>query len=382
MPHINELARLTEALRGSYVLEDEEYNEWNEWVAMKNEMEEDKFMRDQRILRRELREWGKETNPMFEMDEELEKRHDALICKPRYEPDQDGGEIDDSDERGLEEEHPSHRNNLTSVHERDDRRSMKKQARAKKHRRTSDTSKQTERGGRKMNEDVNNSTATKRVQEKTRSNAYKQPIAAKASSLSKSKSDGNHNQKDDTYAISSKKHAAKRPSIDSKQSSKKKKARAERAALKDPPELLFQAQKSAPVKPAGRAPKRCHDCRETTARYRKCSYWHITGTKCGKFFCIDCLSSKYTLGDDVLSDSNPSGIPIDIIVQNSKLDSEWHCPSCLKTCTCAVCIKQRQREEDKEKSRDQGERRSSRRSTEQSDYSSFFQTNGGGVLFS
>ena len=44
--------------------------------------------------------------------------------------------------------------------------------------------------------------------------------------------------------------------------------------------------------------KKCHQCKNSTRRYRSCNYWKLTG-KCRKVFCIDCLSSLYTLGDDV-----------------------------------------------------------------------------------
>jgi hypothetical protein len=187
------------------------------------------------------------------------------------------------------------------------------------------------------------------------------------------------------------KEAAKQSSASNKARIKKKrkKPKIARAMLKDPPELCFPSTSlttnatTNPVEnklPAARGVKKCHDCKAAATRYRKCSYWHLTG-KCGKVFCINCLSSKYTLGDDVLSDDNPRGIPIDDIVQSGRHDSDWHCPSCLKKCQCKSCVNQRQREEEKERSRDQAERKSSRRST-QSDFSNFFQANGGGISFS
>lgn len=371
VPYINELTRLTEALHGNYTLEDEEYNEWNEWVAMKNKTEKEKLLRDERILRRELREWGKETNPNFEMDDELEQRHDSLICKSGIEP---------KNAESAEEAKHSNDKKFTESPMREcrDRHINETQLVTMKlrSRESEDSSKQPSMSKvkSKKSDDKNNQTAVKELKRKKSHDTDNQPSIRK---VGRFKSNDRHNKNDAHTPL-------KRPSTDAKQSSKKKKNTIERAQLKDPPELLLQesTKPSQPNHAANvRAAKKCHDCREVKTRCRRCSYWQVTGTKCGKFFCVDCLSSKYSVGDDVFSESNPKGIPLNKIFENWKYDSEWHCPSCLKTCLCAVCIKQRQREEEKEKSREQGERRSSRRSTEQSDYSNFFQARGGGILF-
>lgn len=45
-----------------------------------------------------------------------------------------------------------------------------------------------------------------------------------------------------------------------------------------------------------RPSKKFHDCKNPTTPYRHCNYWTFSGDNCGKSFCVNCLSSKYTLG--------------------------------------------------------------------------------------
>jgi hypothetical protein len=432
IPHINELVRLTEALRGNYTLEEEEYGEWNKWSRMQDEAEEAQFMRDQRILRRQLREFGRETNPLFEMDEELEQQHDALICKPRREPMQVADEEEDDDSESGEKEDLEYRtrnekHRLKREVKTDEERSKKKSHTNTKQfnekhlrRRSSEDTNQdvdgcnnkrqfavkkqsllksddTDDDG-KQSSDMQSET-TKRAGTITTKNQSTR--RSDSSCIQSDKVEASNTTREHVTSLMSnemhylpsveQKEAAKQSSASNKARIKKKrkKPKIARAMLKDPPELCFPSTSlttnatTNPVEnklPAARGVKKCHDCKAAATRYRKCSYWHLTG-KCGKVFCINCLSSKYTLGDDVLSDDNPRGIPIDDIVQSGRHDSDWHCPSCLKKCQCKSCVNQRQREEEKERSRDQAERKSSRRST-QSDFSNFFQANGGGISFS
>jgi hypothetical protein len=371
-PYINELTRLTEALLGGYTLNDHEYNEWNAWTEKKNEEDEEGFMRDQRILRRELREWGKETNPNFQMDAELEKRHDALIYKRKAEPLPHGPEISEDviDWDVLQQSRDSGKYKVRNNNCED------KKKRRTARRESNDAWNQTSQRKYKAHrdDDANIQTAGKKRQRR---------MSNRTSNQSAGGTIGMPLMNNDDYPSTKPRHPTKRPSIDTKGGNREKKVKIERSSLKHPPELCMSLP--APAGPSskptslGRAPKKCHDCKETTSHYRKCSYWQVNGNKCGKFFCVECLSSKYTLGDDVLSDNNTNGIPIDEIVKNKKYDAEWHCPSCLKTCLCASCVKRRHFEDEKERVRKQGERRSGRRSTGHSDYSNFFK--GGGVLF-
>ena len=186
--------------------------------------------------------------------------------------------------------------------------------------------------------------------------------------------------------------------VKEKKKRKKKKKQSEKQPLptKDPPDIISSAvkpssttsaiiktgkkeapstsavalkKKSKPLKP--RTTKKCHDCKKPTNRHRVCNFWKLsgfTGSKCGKVFCMDCLTSKYSVGEDVCSSSNPSGRSIEEIVANAALDSEWHCPSCLSVCQCVVCVSQRKRDAERE----YGERKSQRRATAHSSYSNFF----------
>jgi hypothetical protein len=83
IPDINRLVRLTEAIQGKQTIRDpeKEYDSWNEWTRIRNKMEDEQRLREQRALRRQLREFAIEKNPVIEIDEELERWHDSLITK-------------------------------------------------------------------------------------------------------------------------------------------------------------------------------------------------------------------------------------------------------------------------------------------------------------
>ena len=79
----------------------------------------------------------------------------------------------------------------------------------------------------------------------------------------------------------------------------------------------------------GRPSKRCAHCRSPTTRYRVCNFWNVTGNKCGRAYCSDCLLEHWTIGRDVRCMFNPGGTPWEDCVGDAKYDAEWHCPPCL-----------------------------------------------------
>ena len=93
------------------------------------------------------------------------------------------------------------------------------------------------------------------------------------------------------------------------------------SAEKGTPEI--QKITTSPSKPQSIG-KKCHHCKEVKTDTFLCNYWFITGNKCKKYFCKECLR----LYDDQGSNSE-----------------DWHCPSCLKKCKCRSCIKERERDE-------------------------------------
>ena len=101
-----------------------------------------------------------------------------------------------------------------------------------------------------------------------------------------------------------------------------------------------------------RQPRKCHDCKESTTNHRRCTFWFSTGTRCRKYYCMNCLIDIYGWRYDI----------------EGKLDEDdWQCPSCLGRCTCESCTKERERKKarvvlDNETS--MGRRRSSRRSND------------------
>lgn len=394
--------KLTEALRGSYTLDDDsDYGEWNEWTRAMDRIDGEQFMRNQRILRQQLRELGKEFNKDLHLDTEIEEKHDEMISRRTERLVNIADEIDESSDEERERMHLSEgsKKKNTSEYIYDLAPSYKKRHALKES--EPQMIDHSDRQGDGISSDkteytkptcssqeIGRISLIKRI-ESERVNAMSSTLSSKPSTFKRALSPIQKSK--ELLASSDQEVERKRPPDDGKESVKKKSKMKERTARKNPPETSFplssctyQTTKTAQFKSAdgsSRPIKKCHDCKESTTRYRKCSYWQVTGNKCGKTFCIECLSSKYSLGDDVLGKDKPNGIPIDEIIRRATYDVEWHCPSCLKTCLCSVCHKQRERDEQRERSRDLGGRRSGRRMAEQSDYSNFFHLSGGMVSF-
>ena len=381
--------------------DDFDYDEWNEWTRMTNKIDAEQFLRDQRILRQQLRELGKESNKDLQLDTEIEKAHDEMISRATEWLVYTADEFDESSDEEREKMHLSERikkknasRYIEDVAPFDKKQHALKESEFTKIHRT-------ERQGDRISSDKTDHTMPAnsppesgrvgliKMIESERVKAVSNTMSSNTSSLKQTVSPIQESK--ESLASSDQKVEKKRPPDDGQESIKKKPKMRERTARKNPPETSFpplsctnQTTKTSQFKSAdgsSRPIKKCHDCKEPTTRYRKCSYWQVTGNKCGKTFCIECLSSKYSLGDDVLGKDKPNGIPIDEIIRRATYDVEWHCPSCLKTCLCNVCHKQRERDEQRERSRDLGGRRSGRRTAEQSDYSNFFHMSGGMVSF-
>lgn len=392
---MNQLVRLTEALRGNYTLEDSnEYDVWSEWAERQNELEDAQSKREQRAIRQQLRDFSREQNPGLQVEDELEAMHDSLIAKPKEvdaQVEQDATEEDPEEEdfgaqfyaqrkvvgatrasaskTQIQEEidvAPDVEENiyspgLDSNAESDDDDFDGDEFRAKRRRRKSSNQRK------------------KRTKEKSSA----QPAPSVAHKSAKRNAPTSDDIRDTSIASEAEKDHSKKAKVEKSMPTEDEKP----AARKSPPEsnevattsqtaerqsspaaksataTAARKPSSAPKSLKTRPLKKCHDCKKQSNKYRNCNYWKLSGNKCGKAFCTNCLSSKYSLGNDVLSPSNPSGIPIDEIVMCVALDVEWHCPSCLGSCQCSTCVKLRKKEEEREKSRlEASSRKSSRRS--------------------
>lgn len=378
LPQINQLVRLTEAIRGKHTINNpSDYDEWNEWAKKRNVAEVDQRKREQRILRRQLRDFAKERNPIVEIDEELEARHDSLILKPkdkRYseaekldteedwkmglamdearerEDEKDDSEAYDSDEfvpqTNVEDDKYTATNELTSRPSSNRHVGVANTIEMSQGIETDDFA---SIGIPSTHIDLDNEAVEEFDRKKTSPLSHALlPLPKKAKVVEKNA------EEDSPKTRKSPPETQTAPT-----------------EMRKPPPEPFATKRSAKAGNKARTAKKCHDCKASTARHRLCSYWKLNGTRCRKVYCIDCLSNQYTLGDDVQSSSNPNGISIDEILNCPALDEEWHCPSCLGTCQCKVCVNQRKREEDLEKSRAEASRKSSRRSAGNS-YSFFF----------
>jgi len=96
--------------------------------------------------------------------------------------------------------------------------------------------------------------------------------------------------------------------------------------------------------------RKCHYCKDTKVNFRRCHFWFVNGTKCGKTFCDDCLVQHFHATSIV----GPDG------VRQDRNDTDWHCPSCLEKCDCPSCKKKQGKETKKVPDSTVGERKSNR----------------------
>ncbi|KAL3822177.1 hypothetical protein ACHAXA_008193 [Cyclostephanos tholiformis] len=368
IPDINRLVRLTEVIRGKQPISDpeREYESWNEWTRIRNTEEVEKRLREQRVLRRQLREFALEKNPMIDIDEELERWHDSLITKPECNlaaGSDDAYSASESESSGHETDNESNRvisplqladsisniGNIADVSS--GLASRKRQSNMQ--------------GARELDIDDNlprRSLMTGNSQDGSMSGGCKKNERKRPPEFSPELLTDKSQQKrgrvvngiTTVNAGSASDEGRKRPpgialELLPKQLHDEVDQGTETSAIEAnwPSKSKEVSKKSATKKKNAidvKKETKCHDCKNSTTNYRDCYYWTLTG-KCKKKYCIDCLSVKYPMTlDDAIN------------------ELEWHCPSCLGTCLCKICMVQRQKEEERQRSRNEAERKSSRRS--------------------
>ena len=93
-------------------------------------------------------------------------------------------------------------------------------------------------------------------------------------------------------------------------------------------ENLPPALTTKPTPKSKKVPSRkCHFCKNASTTFRQCHYFFITGDRCKKFFCTECLIKHFNFEES-----------------KNVRDEDWHCPACLGTCTCSVCVRKREKE--------------------------------------
>ena len=352
LPQIHQLETLTDALKegGGYTtINGNNSDSSSENKTRKHrEMENERQIREQQIIRQHLREFVRESNPtMVKIDEEL-KEHDDLSV------DDDGMSNKSEGSTAIQFSPPSFSSGRAALP-------------------TSTMIKTFKRGSSYSSEDQTrkrskNDLKRSKSSGSTRSDDGRLKVQEGKKNKKKKKSEKPAARKDPQVVLSasSATSMSRPPSSISNISNNSRTA----PAKKPPPAVV---PKKAP-KP--RSIKKCHDCKNSSNRQRVCNYWKLTGftgAKCGKVFCLDCLTSKYSMGDDVRGPSKPDGkLTIEEIMSNTVLDSEWHCPSCLGICQCSVCVVHRNKEEEREKNRGDAERKSQRMTTAHSSYYNFF----------
>ena len=400
IPDINRLVRLTEAIRGKQMMRDPErdYDSWNEWTRTRNKMEEEQRLREQRTLRRQLREFAIEKNPVIEVDEELERWHDSLITKPECDGGLAAGGGGDYDASGSETSGSDTENETNKVFSSSQLADSNSNVGGdtdftlvRNFERKSNMTSATREVGISENSlshahDLHlQGLVTTNCQDTSKGGGFKEdarkrpPESAHELLFEKSQQkrertktiSAGHASNDDrkmppkiAHEFPPKKPHRKRKRVVQEMNASaamsaslptKKSAHAVIDEITVCPTVLPNPIASMATSAGGAgAAKKCHDCKKSTTNYRSCHYWTLTG-KCKKKYCVDCLSSKYplTMGDAVS-------------------DLEWHCPSCLGTCVCKACVVQRQKEEERVSRRNEAERKSSRRSAMGSSYSFFF----------
>ena len=377
LPQIHQLEALTQSLEGGGCGNNNRSNNKNT-VSSKMEVDKDKdqMLREQRIIRQHLLEFVRESNPAAKIDNDKEEYHGLLTG--------DGmNMIPESNATTIMKENPVlGRDSIAIVPKRDTISTTTNKASFK---RGSSYSSEDRQRKRSKNDSINEQlSGMDRVQGKKKSSS-KMPAATVAAAGKDSQGICSIG----TGSASMTSIIARPPSTtNSHTSNSNTNASTESAAATSAPAKKPRPTPAVPKKaPKPRSVKKCHDCKSVTNRHRVCSYWNLkglTGSKCGKVFCLECLQSKYTVGDDVRgSDDNKSGpsssknsavakSTIEDIMKDPSLDSEWHCPSCLGTCQCNTCVVQRKRDEEREMNRLEGERKSKRRIAAHSSYYNFF----------
>ncbi len=340
---MQELEKLTNSLEegGGYTTTNMHGNdkEKSRKRQRREELLEKKRIREQRIIRKHLREFVRESNPMAKMDDDDEEEEEingqeSLIDEMNAQLKGTGmmkGTISSSSstphKKNLEVSSSSFSGRATTL-------------------RTT-TNKSTKRKSPHSSEDQTRKKSSKPDLKRSKSSESSRQDDTRRKVVQ----DGKKNKRSDKQPASRKVPQ----DVISSSSISKPSSSVSNVSKKAPSAAV------APKKiPKPRAVKKCHDCRKSSNRYRVCNFWKLsgfTGAKCGKVFCIDCLTSKYSVGDD--DGSKPDG---------KSIDSEWHCPSCLGVCQCHVCVAHRQRE----KNRRDGGRKSQRKTTAHSSYYNFF----------
>ena len=352
LPHINQLEKLTNSLEGGgYTTTNNIHGKDREKTRKeqrREELMENERRREQLIIRKHFREFVRESNPMAKVDddddeEEDMKYHESMI---------DEMNVKMKGTTSSASSWPHEENFVFS------------------------SLPATTKTATATNKPIKRKPSYSSEDQTTRRKKGKQDLKRSKSSES-SRREGKKSKRSDKEPASTRKFpqdvlssssTSRPPSSMSNVSNKDNKSSSPTTM---PPPPAAAVKKKMP-KPRGM--KKCHDCKTPSNRHRVCNFWKLsgfTGVKCGKTFCIDCLTSKYSVGDDV-GDSRPDSKTIEEILADSTLDSEWHCPSCLGTCQCHVCVAQRKREEEREKSRGDRERKSQRRTTAHSSYYNFF----------
>jgi len=379
LPHIHQLEKLTNALEegGGYTttnLHGNESEKTRKQQRRELDMEKERE-REQQIIRKHLREFVRESNPMAKIDhEEMEEEDvDSLVDGMNIKLEGTGMMMMKGTTRSSNEE-------ILNV-------SPSSSGRAAALPTTTTTATVNNKPSKRKSSShsLEDQTRKKSKPDLKRSKSNDSSSRRDDGRRSKVVQDGKKNKRSDKQQFASSKKDPPQDVPPSSSSMSRPPSSMSNVSIKDNRTTTSTKKSSPPATaaaaaakkmPKPRATKKCHECRKSSNRHRVCNFWKLsgfTGAKCGKVFCIDCLTSKYSVGDDVRGDpSTPNGNDIEEIMRNSNLDSEWHCPSCLGVCQCHVCVAQRKREEEREKNRGDGERKSQRRATAHSSYYNFF----------
>lgn len=351
LPHIHQLEKLTNSLEGGgYTASNLHGNdsEKNRKDQRREELMEKERLREQQIIRKHLREFVRESNPMAKIDDDEEDdemindQEETLIDEMNVKMRGTTSSASWSHEENLEFSSTSFRGRAATL----PTTTANKPPKRKSSHSSEDQTRKKAKHDLKRSKSSDSSARRKVVQEgKKNKRSDKQPASRKV-----------------PQDVPSSSSTSRPPSSMSNDNNKDNRISAPTKKSQRPTAVVSKKM------PKPRVVKKCHDCRKSSNRHRVCNYWKLTGftgAKCGKTFCIDCLTSKYS----VEPDGNKT---IEEIMNDSTLDSEWHCPSCLGTCQCHVCVAQRKREEEREKNRGDSERKSQRRTTAHSSYYNFF----------
>ena len=305
-PTVNQLVSLTEAIRGNYTLDTEEdyHEEYNAW-AQDDRYERDRQRKSSRsILRDQLRrmanpskKWPKRTE--VKVSQSTASGGSLAGSGQSVSHVAFGSKRDDQKDatkpRPITEAIANMKRKLEKDRTMVKRDASRSRDASRQHSRSSSSSKKrrSEREERepRVSSEPRPDIATSMICPPSRTSSRKKPKhsseqKAKSASSSAKKTLGTKVGKVRPDSV-----VSESITVSSKQSGTSTSSRKSVAKASSSPTTAAKSSSSRHKTALG--PKKCHNCKKSITKWVKCQYLLPTGSKCGKYYCDDCLTKDY-----------------------------------------------------------------------------------------